>query len=80
MDSEIRSSLHEIDHFIGSHVWEDALDELERLLEACRDDLEGAANWEEVCRAQGRCDAIRRMIKWPEVTRDRIEEEMEMTK
>lgn len=70
-----KSSSNELDRFIGSHVWEDLSEELEKLVEASRDDLEGSLNYDEVCRSQGRLDMARRILLWPEVTRDELEEQ-----
>jgi hypothetical protein len=71
---DYRSSLHEIDFFLGSHVWDDMRDDFEYWLEGVRDDLENCNSIEEIYRCQGRAEAVRRMLKWPENLRDILEE------
>ena len=72
---EYKSSLHEVDFFLGCHVWDDMQADFELWLEGARDNMEGADSWDEVCRCQGRIQAMRDVLKWAENLRDILEEE-----
>ena len=70
---DYKSSVNELDFFVGSHVWDDMKGDIEDWLEAVRDELEDSPSWEETCRSQGRADVIRKILAWPEITRDYLE-------
>ena len=72
---DYKSSLHEVDFFLGSHVWDDMQNDFLLWLESVRDDIESASTWESVCRYQGRAEAMRFVLKWAENLREILEEQ-----
>ena len=72
---DYKSSLHEVDFFLGGHVWDDMQRDFDLWLESVRDDLESSPTWEEACRGQGRAEAMRFVLKWAENLRDILEEQ-----
>ena len=72
---DYRSSLHEVDFFLGGHVWQDMQRDFDLWLESVRDDMETADSVDELRRCQGRAEAMRFVLKWAENLRDILEEQ-----
>ena len=72
---DYRSSLHEVDFFLGGHVWQDMQRDFDLWLESVRDDMETADSVDELRRCQGRAEAMRFVLKWAENLRNILEEQ-----
>ena len=70
-----KSSLSEIDRFIGSHVYDDMALDFEDWLKGAREKLETETDINEIWRLQGSIRAIRDVLLWAENFRDIIEEQ-----
>ena len=73
---EYKSSLHEVDYFLGSHVYDDMRTDFDHWLEGAREKIESLRDFDEICRQQGRIDVLRDVISWAEDFRNIIEENM----
>ena len=72
-----KSSFHEINHFIGSHVYDDMVNDFEDWVAGAREKLESITDIDEVWRCQGRIQAMKDVLMWAENFRDIITEDME---
>ena len=71
---EYKSSVNEMDRFIGSHVCEDMLATFEDWLAGAREKMEASESVEEIWRCQGRIQVMKDILLWPENFRDNLEE------
>ena len=72
---DYKSSLNEIDRFIGSHVYEDMVSDFEHWLQGACEKLESETDINEVWRLQGTIRAMRDVMLWAENFRDLLEEQ-----
>jgi len=72
---EYKSSVNEMDRFIGSHVCEDMLATFEDWLVGAREKMEASNSVEEIWRCQGRIQVMKDILLWPENFRDNLEEQ-----
>ena len=72
-----KSSVIEIDHFIGTHVYEDMMATFEDWLSGAREKLDDEKDIDEVRRLQGSIRAMRDVMLWPENFRDDLEEQQD---
>ena len=72
---EFKSSLHELDFFLGSHVWDDMQNDFEQWLEGVRDQMEASDSERDLWRCQGRAEAMRYVLQWADNLRNILEEE-----
>ena len=73
---DYKSSIQEIDHFIGSHVFEDMTSDFDDWIIGAREKLESITDIDEVWRCQGRIQAMRDVLLWAENFRDILEENL----
>jgi hypothetical protein len=71
---DYKSSISEIDHFIGSHVYEDMVMTFEDWMAGAREKLEDEKNIDEVRRCQGTIRALRDVMLWAENFRGDLED------
>jgi hypothetical protein len=71
-----KSSVNEIDHFIGSHVFEDMTATFEDWMAGVREKLEDEKDIDEVRRCQGRIQVLRDVLLWAENFRGALEENL----
>lgn len=69
-----KSSLTELDHFIGSHVCDDMTAVFEDWLTGAREKLEDETDFNEMMRLQGSIRAMRDVLLWPENFRSNLED------
>ena len=72
---DYKSSVSEMDRFIGSHIYADMLVDFEDWLEGARDKMENTNEVNEVYRCQGRIQVMRSVLQWAENFRDLLEEQ-----
>jgi len=72
---EYKSSLTELDRFIGSHVYEDMTSDFEDWLRGAQEKMESEMSIDEVWRCQGRIQVMRDVLLWAENFRDLLEEQ-----
>jgi hypothetical protein len=72
---DYKSSIHEVDFFLGSHIWDDMQADFELWLDSVRNDMELCDSVDEFRRCQGRAEAMRFVLKWAENLREILEEE-----
>jgi len=72
---EFKSSLNEIDRFIGSHIYDDMIAVFEDWLAGAQEKLEVEQEFNEVLRLQGSIRAMRDVLDWPVNFRDDLEEQ-----
>ena len=70
-----RSSVNEMDHFIGSHVYDDIMEVFEDWLDGALDKMEHVDDANEIYRCQGSIQVMRDVLQWAENFRDLLEEE-----
>ena len=69
-----KSSMTEMDHFIGSHVYDDMMTVFEDWLVGAREKLEDTTDTNEMMRLQGSIRAMRDVLLWPENFRSDLED------
>jgi hypothetical protein len=74
---EYKSSVTEMDHFVGSHVYDDMMLDFEDWLDGARDKMENTDDVNEVYRCQGRIQVMRSVLQWAENFRDTLEEKQD---
>lgn len=75
---EYKSSLIELDRFLGGHVYEDMSSDFEDWLEGARDKVEHETDVNEIYRCQGRIQVMRDVLQWAENFRDILEEQADV--
>jgi hypothetical protein len=71
---EYKSSLTEMDHFLGSHVYEDMMATFEDWFDGAMGKMENADDVNEVYRCQGRIQVMRTVLQWAENYRSILED------
>ena len=71
---ETKSSITELDHFIGSHVYDDMIATFEDWLQGAREKIEDEHDINEIRRLQGSIRAMRDVLLWAENFRGILEE------
>jgi len=74
---EYKSSVNEMERFLGSHVFDDMIAVFEDWLEGAREKMEASDNVEEIWRCQGRIQVMKDVLLWPENFRDSLEEQQD---
>jgi hypothetical protein len=73
---EYKSSVNEIDRFIGSHVYEDMILDFEDWILGAREKIEAVTDVDEMWRCQGRIQAMKDVLMWAENFRDILDENL----
>jgi len=72
---DYKSSLNEMDRFIGSHVYDDMTKDFEDWLEGAREKLEISDDPKDFYRQQGAVQVMKDVLQWAENFRDLLEEQ-----
>jgi len=72
---DYKSSLNEMDRFIGSHVYDDMVKDFEDWLEGAREKLEISDDPKDFYRQQGAVQVMKDVLQWAENFRDLLEEQ-----
>jgi hypothetical protein len=75
--ADYKSSVHEMNFFLGGHVWDDMQNDFEQWLEGVRDQMEQSDSERDLWRCQGRAEAMRFVLQWADNILDILKEETE---